>query len=54
MSPAYYTSPECLEVEKDELFRKEWICIGHEVEIPRCGDCFTTELVGEQLVVIRD
>lgn len=53
MSAAYYTSPDYLELEKEELFRKEWICIGHEGEIPRGGDYFTTDLVDEQLLVVR-
>lgn len=53
MCAAYYTSAEFLELEKEELFRKEWICVGHEDEIPRAGDYFTTELVDEQLLVVR-
>lgn len=53
MPTAYYTSPEFTELEKDELFRREWICIGHEGEIPTSGDYFTTELVDEQLLVVR-
>lgn len=53
MPPAFYTSADFLEVEKEELFRKEWICIGHVGEVPNPGDYFTTELVGEQLLVSR-
>jgi choline monooxygenase len=51
--PAYYTSPDFLDLEKQELFRKEWICLGHEGEIPRPGDYFTTDLLDEQLLVAR-
>jgi nitrite reductase/ring-hydroxylating ferredoxin subunit len=54
MSAAYYTSPEYLELEREELFRKQWICIGHLGEVPRPGDYFTTELIDEQLLVTRD
>jgi choline monooxygenase len=54
MSAAYYTSSAYLEVEREELFRKQWICIGHVGEIPGAGDFFTTELVDEQLLVVRD
>jgi choline monooxygenase len=53
VSAAYYTAPEFLELEKQELFRKEWICLGHEGEIPRAGDYFTTDLVDESLLVVR-
>ena len=54
MSSSYYTSPEYLTLEEEHIFRKEWICLGHIGEIPNPGDFFTTELVDEQLLVIRD
>ncbi|MDE2792905.1 MAG: aromatic ring-hydroxylating dioxygenase subunit alpha [Paracoccaceae bacterium] len=54
MPPLLYTSPDFHELERDELFRKEWVCIGHEGEIPVPGDFFTTDLVGEPLLVCRD
>ncbi len=54
MSAAYYTAPEYLELEREELFRKQWICVGHVGEVPSAGDYFTTELVDEQLLVVRD
>ncbi len=53
MPAEYYTSPEFLNLERDELFRKQWIGIGHIGEIPKPGDYFTTELVDEQLIVAR-
>ena len=51
MPPAYYTSEAFLDLEREEIFRKEWICLGHKAEISKPGDYFTTELVGEQLLV---
>ena len=54
MPPQFYTSPEILALEKENLFHTEWICLGHVGEIPDPGDYFTTELVGEQLIVCRD
>ncbi|MCR9125110.1 MAG: aromatic ring-hydroxylating dioxygenase subunit alpha [Rhodobacteraceae bacterium] len=54
MPPDFYTSQAFQDLEKEELFRKEWICIGHAGEIPEPGDFYTTELVGEQLLVARD
>lgn len=53
MPPAFYTSADFHELEKEALFRREWICLGHVGEIPETGDYFTTELVGEQLIVSR-
>lgn len=53
MPAAFYTSPEFLELEKERIFRREWICLGHVGEIPKSGDYFTTELVDEPLLVVR-
>jgi phenylpropionate dioxygenase-like ring-hydroxylating dioxygenase large terminal subunit len=53
MPPAYYTSEAFLALEREALFRREWICLGHAAEIARPGDYFTTELVGEPLLVVR-
>ncbi len=54
MPPIYYTIPEFLAIEEEHIFRKEWVCLGHTGEIPNLGDYFTTDLVGEQLIVTRD
>ena len=53
MPPGFYTSDDFLELEKEQIFRREWICLGHVGEVPEPGDFFTTELVGEQLLVSR-
>lgn len=53
MPGPFYTDAAFLEVEEREIFRKEWVCLGHEGEIPKPGDYFTTELVGEPLLVVR-
>jgi len=53
MLPSFYTSSEFLELEKDRIFRKDWVCLGHISEIPNSGDFFTTDLVDEQLIVSR-
>ena len=53
MPPGFYTSADFLMLEKEGIFRQEWVCIGHVGEIPEPGDFFTTELVDEQLLVSR-
>ena len=53
MPPSYYTSAAFLDLEREEIFRKEWICLGHVAEISKPGDFFATELVGEPLLVVR-
>ena len=54
MPPAFYTSPGFLDLEREVLFRGQWICIGQVGEVPRPGDFYTTDLVGEPLLVVRD
>ena len=53
MPNEFYTSEEFLEYEREEIFRKEWICLGRVDEVPNPGDYFTTELIDEPLVVVR-
>ena len=54
MPPEFYTSPEFHAFETENLLRRQWLCVGHTGEIPDPGDFFTTELLGEQLLVVRD
>ena len=49
----YYASDAFLELEREEVFRKEWICLGRVEEVPNPGDYFTTELIDEPLIVVR-
>lgn len=49
----FYTSEEFLELEREQLFRRKWICLGREEEIPAVGDYFATDLVGEPVIIVR-
>jgi len=53
MPPSFYTSEDLLELEKEQICRPHWTCLGHVGEILNSGDFYTTELVGEQLLVSR-
>ena len=54
MPAEYYTSAAFLEVEINEVLRRDWMCIGHIGELRNPGDFFTTDLLGEQLLAVRD
>ena len=54
MLPDYYTSQSFFELEKERIFRQEWICVGHAGQIPTAGDYITTDLVDEPLLILRD
>ena len=53
MPALYYTSPDFLYAEIDEVLRREWMCIGHIGELANPGDFFTTGLLGEQLLAVH-
>lgn len=54
MPATYYTSPDFLELEIEEVLRREWNCVGHIGELREAGDYYTTDLLGELLIVTRD
>ncbi len=53
MPPEIYYSTDLLALEIEEIFRKEWICIGRTAEIPNTGDYLTFELLDQSVVAIR-
>lgn len=54
MPPSVYHSPEFLSLEAEQIFRKEWICVGRTSAIPKPGDYVTYDIVGQPVVVLRD
>lgn len=54
MPGSFYSSEAFLEFEKEHLFPREWVCLGHVGELANKGDFYTTDLVGELLLVVRD
>jgi phenylpropionate dioxygenase-like ring-hydroxylating dioxygenase large terminal subunit len=53
MPGAFYTSAELCDLEREQLFRRKWVCLGREEEIPEIGDYLATELVDEPLAIVR-
>ncbi|MGD9742119.1 MAG: aromatic ring-hydroxylating dioxygenase subunit alpha [Dongiaceae bacterium] len=53
MPSAFYTSEAFHLLEKEEIFRREWVCVGQIGEVSKPGDYFTTELLDEPLLVVR-
>ena len=49
----FYASEAFLELEKEEIFRREWVCLGRVDEVAKRGDYFTTQLLDEPLIVVR-
>ena len=53
LPPAAYTSEALLDLELEEIFAKEWICLGRVEEIPQAGDYFATRIGNDPLIVVR-
>lgn len=50
---AIYHSPEVYAREVETLFKKEWLFVGRDEEVPNPGDYFTMRICGEPIVVAR-
>jgi choline monooxygenase len=52
--PAHlYFDAAVFETEKKKIFARSWHVVGHRDRVANPGDYFTTELVGEPLLVVR-
>ena len=49
LPPGLYRSPELLELERERLFHRGWVCLGRTADIPETGD-YLTFTIGEQPV----
>ena len=49
-----YHSKEFLELEKNQLFKKNWLLVGHLSDLPKPRGYLTLDAVGERAIVIRD
>jgi phenylpropionate dioxygenase-like ring-hydroxylating dioxygenase large terminal subunit len=53
LPPQAYTSEGFFQLEAERIFRKAWLVIGHVSQLPKPGDYYTLDLLGEMLVVVR-
>ncbi|MYZ36568.1 MULTISPECIES: aromatic ring-hydroxylating dioxygenase subunit alpha [unclassified Streptomyces] len=54
LPPAVYTSTDFWEFEKEAIFHREWLCIGHVNEVPEPGDQLPLTILDEPIVMLRD
>jgi Rieske 2Fe-2S family protein len=50
----YLISADVFATEQQRLFSNEWLCVGHQSQLPNAGDYFLQEAAGESLVIVRD
>ena len=62
---SYFIAPEVFDVEREKIFSKQWLLLGHQSEVANPGDYFVREVppspkgygatsAGESLIVTRD
>lgn len=49
----HYTSEPLFNLEKQAIFRKEWLCVGRMEQVENVGDYFTREILGEPIIIVR-
>lgn len=53
MPRTFYTDAGMLALEREHLFRKEWVCIGRVEELARPGDFLAVQICDEPILVIH-
>jgi phenylpropionate dioxygenase-like ring-hydroxylating dioxygenase large terminal subunit len=48
-----YTSEAFWQFEKQAIFSREWLCIGHVSEVPKVGDFLPLTVLDEPLLIVR-
>jgi phenylpropionate dioxygenase-like ring-hydroxylating dioxygenase large terminal subunit len=49
-----FVDPQVFELEMDRIFGRSWIYVGHESQVPKAGDYFTTHVGRQPVVMTRD
>jgi Rieske 2Fe-2S family protein len=50
----FFASPEVYARETQQIFRKNWICVGRASDLSAAGDFLVHEMNGESFIVVRD
>lgn len=50
----YFVSPEIFAAERERIFRRHWLLVGHVCELEAPGRYFLFELDAESVIVLRD
>ena len=54
LSREYYTDTAILEKEYQQIFLKNWICIGRSTDISKNGYFLTLNIANESVIILKD
>ena len=54
MPREYYASPEVFAREHEQVFARNWICVGRSRDFAEPGSYKLADIAGESLIVVRD
>ena len=54
LPPRLFTSPEIYELERERIFGRSWVLVGHVSQLAGAGDYLALDIAGEPVVVTRD
>ncbi len=49
----FYTDPELFELDLEHIWERDWVFVGHDIQIPRSGDYMTLPIGRYNIVVLR-
>lgn len=50
----YFISPEIFAREQEQIFSRQWLCVGHQNDLAKPGEFFVRDVLGESVIVLRD
>ena len=54
MPREYYASPDVFAREREQVFTRNWICVGRSRDFAEPGSYRLADIAGESLIVVRD
>lgn len=54
ITPAVYTDPDFFELEKKQVFQRNWVSAGPADRVKKAGDILVSEVGGQSIIVTRD
>ncbi len=51
---AFFTSPDVFAREQEQIFARNWVCMGRSADVAQPGDYCLIDVAGENLILLRD